>query len=165
MTVAGTVPYPWPYDGGLVPAHTAMVVTGAQRSWAESCPGPAVDAARDNITRLGLTLPAHGGSVVTIHHVRPYRAPSAAPGRAAVPFAFDPGADPLDLGLVADTFVTCAGVDGFFGGRLEAELGARALASVTMSGGIFGGLGTTLAVLDALARTPFPAPAPALTAH
>lgn len=41
---------------------------------------------------------------------------------------------------------------------LDSDLGRRAHASVTMSGGIFGALGTTVALLDALARgRPIPA--------
>ena len=207
--VAATNPYPWPYDGALVPMRTALVVAGAQATWLAASPNG--DVVRDCIASLIAPLQAHGVLVVGLAHVRPsHRSATAGPGRSAVPQIGSVGAEPVGFGGVSvDLTVVTQGIDGFYASPLEAELraagrthllmvgfaseitmdstlrgandrgfeclvltdacapidpvmGAHALASVTMSGGIFGALGTSAAVLATLqapSNTPASTPA------
>ena len=186
-----TVPYPWPYDGCIDPARTAVVVAGAQTGWAaRSSRAAAVGVV---VERVASALRAAGAWVVIIRH-------TAAPGRRLRSLPPRSGDDGWRLALApapSDLVVDAGGVDGFHGGPLDDILrgkgvdhlvlcgygheaavdstlrsandrgyeclvlsdgvapfdddtGARALSSVTMSGGIFGAVGTSLALLAAL---------------
>lgn len=175
--VAGSEPYPWPYDGALVGGSLALVLAGWDRDWATRAVegGPNTAAAAED---LAATVSRVGGLVVTIAH------------RGAPPLEPPEGVDSVAVGA--------AGLDGFWGGPLESVLrgGGRTHLLVTghglegpvhsllrgandrgfecllltdacsaltadcrdasasmvrMSGGIFGAVGTTAAVLDALA--------------
>jgi nicotinamidase-related amidase len=192
--VCGTVPYPWPYDGSLVPQRTALVLCGAQRALVglSEQGGEVLDrvvALADGVRSLGVSVVwvRHGGRT-------PRRATDVLPVRssggwqlASEPHAHDvvvdaPGWDgsfcsELDpvlraggtrtvvlAGFASEITVDstvrtlndrgheclvltdgCAPVDG--------ELGARAHHSLTMSGGIFGALGTIPNLTAALAAT------------
>ena len=195
--VASTVPYPWPYDGALDAARTALVIAGVQPGWmADSTDGEKICA---HIARLIPALQEVGVLVVCLSHVRPAHLPeTAGPVRSAVPVIGTADATAIAFpGAPADLSVVAQGIDGFYASPLEAQLraagrthllmagfaaeitvdstlrgandrgfeclvltdsvahidpslGAHALASVTMSGGIFGALGTSAAVLAAL---------------
>ena len=191
--VAETVPYPWPYDGALDPARTALVICGVQRGLAAVSSDATDVIAR--LAELAAVVRARGGTVMWVRHgTRP--APSAGPstllavrGTSAWELAAPPDA--------ADVIVDASGWDGSFGSDLDptlrafdtrtivlgglaseitvdstvrtlndrgheclvltdgcapadAVLGARAHHSLTMSGGIFGALGTTTHLIDAL---------------
>ncbi|MCU1502100.1 MAG: isochorismatase family protein [Ilumatobacteraceae bacterium] len=191
--VAHTVPYPWPYDRALDPAHTALVICGAQHGLADASVGSTEVIGR--LTQLARVVRAQGGLVMWIRHgARP--APS--PGRRGLlawrgTASWDLVEAPDDADLVIDA----SGWDGSFGSDLDhtlrsldvrtillggfaseitvdstvrtlndrgheclvltdgcapadSDLGARAHASLTMSGGIFGALGTTIHVIAAL---------------
>jgi nicotinamidase-related amidase len=180
VAVAGSRPYPWPYDGDLSPARSALLVAGAQRAWVARCADP--EPVRRRIEALAAALREGGVMVVLV--------------RCAVAPGWEAADDPLPL--PADHVVTAGGLDGFFDSRLDAVLrrGGRdrlgvcgfgmegpvhstlrsandrgyecllladacaavdpALAGpaaeiVTMSGGIFGAVGASGAYLDALA--------------
>ena len=190
-TLPDSDPYPWPWDGCLDGGRLALVITGAQRSWAGSCtdPFPAIAA----LVAIAADVHDIGGSVIAVRHHqhRPSRRPGPLPGPDS------DGGDALPRALVVDATVVAGGIDGFWAsplddllrstgrthlvfGGLAAELtvdstlrsandrgyeclvlsdacapvdpalGARALHSVTMSGGIFGAVGTTRSLRDAL---------------
>ncbi len=200
--VEGTTPYPWPYDGQLVPSTSALVIAGAQGWWAaRTVGGPATVEA---VAGFADRLRAVGVLVVALRHGRPGGVP--APGgptwvREQLPLrgssAWDLVADLAPGDLVIDAM----GVDGFYGSTLDAELRAAgrthllfcglglegpvhstlrrandmgyecltvgdltapleagtraaALSTITMSGGIFGAIGTAAAVEAALATRP-----------
>jgi nicotinamidase-related amidase len=191
LPVAGTVPYPWPYDAehGVDPARFALVVTGAQKHWAPL----ATAAAAANIDELAARIRTIGGLVVLVRHARPAHARPD----AELPETGSADWELIDAPAARDVVVDVAAHDAFLTGSLDLELrahgcdhlllagfasellldstlrsandrgyecltltdavapfdpsvGTRALASITMSGGIFGAVGTTAAVLDAL---------------
>lgn len=177
--VAGTTPYPWPWNGVLDPAGTAVVVVTPTATNA-----PIGAAARPTLGAALAVIDAvrnSGGAVVRVH--------TAPPRRAATVAAFFPG-------LEVDEESTSAGVDGFYGSALESILRRRgidrlvlvgvgietclhstmrsandrgyecllvvdacaaydstlvapAVSMIEMSGGIFGAVGTSTAVIDA----------------
>ncbi|HEY4331336.1 MAG TPA: isochorismatase family protein [Ilumatobacteraceae bacterium] len=193
--VAGTNPYPWPYDGCFEATRCAFLICGAQRQLM----AVSTDVVRVR-QRLGLVadrLRACGGAVLWIRHGTRI----AGPG----PSRLLPVRDTTGWQLVDDTslddVVDATGWDGCFGsgldhvlrsgGRrtvvlggfasevtvdstvrtlndqgheclvltdgcapLDRTLGARAHSSVTMSGGIFGALGTSAALLELLSIQP-----------
>jgi hypothetical protein len=188
--VAGTTPYPWPYDGALSPARVALLVLGWNDEWWAQCHEPA--AAAGVIVSLAVAV----DTVITVDQT-----PPTVHGRLdAEPAA---GSRPdLDARRVE-----AVGVDGFFGGPLDAVLRAAgcdllllaglgleaavhstmrsandrgyecllvvdacapldptlvlpAISMVEMSGGIFGAVGTTAPVLAALAAACSPDPIP-----
>jgi biuret amidohydrolase len=178
VTIAGSEPYPWPWDGCLDPARVAVVIVGWDAVWAAHCH---LDG---ETTQRIVALAAVAPFVVAVSHVPPR-------GLAAG----DPSA-PLDLPSGARA-VTAGGVDGFHEGPLEGllraagrdqlllcgyglegpvhstmrsandrglecllvldacapvdpTLVAASRSMVLMSGGIFGAVGTTAATIDAL---------------
>ncbi len=203
MTVAGTVPYAWPYNGTLTPSSVALVICGAQRQFVDA--SQAAQPARLNIERLKSSMWSFGAVVLASHHL----APGTLSARNGL-------LRPLELGSLADPrseldplidedqrvqVVTCSGYDAFYGSALESilraqiietllvvgfasevvvdstlraandrgfeclvvsdavahidtDLGKHQLSSITMSGGIFGALGSTAAVVAALSLLP-----------
>lgn len=172
-----TSPYPWPYDGDSDPRRLALVVVGAQGSWAERTCEP--DVALEAVERTAKIVRDAGGRVVLVQRE---------------------GAGDALLGPAAgDLVVACTGMSGFAGGPLDLRLraagldhlalgglgletavystmggandrgyeclaladaaaphdrsaGERALSSITMSGGIFGAVGATSDLLDLLGK-------------
>ena len=180
--VAGTTPYPWPYDGALSPERTALIVAGWNDEWWARCHDPA--AVVDRIRRLAESV----DTVITIDHAGPSRSRRS----------FDPTAGSVPT-IAGSSVVTAAGIDAFYGSPLDPVLRSRrtdllllvglglettvhstmrsandrgfecllvvdacapldpdavpnAVSMVEMSGGIFGAVGLTDPVLAALAR-------------
>lgn len=185
-------PYPWPYDGVLEPGRLALVVPGAQTAWLDrSARGGIVATVID---RVASVFRSRGSGVVLIRH-----APATdhqlrlglPPARGSAEWQLAVEVEPGDL------VVDAAGVDGFQGSPLDAELrrrgidhlvlcgfgaeatvdstlrsandrgyecltlvdavapfdevlGRHALSSITMSGGIFGAIASSDALLTAL---------------
>jgi hypothetical protein len=176
--VDGTDPYPWPYDGVLEGATLALVLVGWDDGWSDRCPGGLTVRARGE--ELAAAVVAHGGLVVTVSHRG-----SAALGLAEVHHGVAAhGIDGFHGGPLDDVLrgagcthllVGGFGLEGPVHSTLRSandrgyeclllsdasapltdDLAPSALSSVTMSGGIFGAVGTTPAVLAAL--TPIPA--------
>lgn len=179
MHVAGTDPYPWPYDGCLDGARLALILSGWDEVWAAR--GLDIAVARDACSALALATAAVGGLVVAVAHR---------------------GATALHLPVVGHT-LTADGIDAFHGGPLEGvlrregrthllvagiglegpvhstlrsandrgfecllvadataplttDLTKAAAKTVTMSGGIFGAVGTAAAALAALRQVSTP---------
>jgi hypothetical protein len=178
-TVAHTTPYAWPYDAGLDPARTALVVVSPSGD-----PGPRSGSAEETGARVDAltgSLSSAGGVVVHVTTTPP----SVTTGRTADRSG-------------PDHQLEAAGVDGFFGSRLDhllrslgrdhllvaggwlesnvhstlrsandrgyecllvldactpydVALVAASRSQVEMSGGIFGAVGETVHVLAALA--------------
>jgi nicotinamidase-related amidase len=197
--VAGTKPYPWPFDGDLDPTRTVLLRCGWQHHWADISHD--VDAVVLSLARVADAVNHAGGLVVDIRHgwLTP---PKIAP-RVGLPLVGSVGwrlygsHGPVDgRGVTIDA----AGLDACYGSRLEHHLQAagrdrvvlggfaaeatvdstirtlndrgfeclivrdgcapidrqlleRALHSTTMSGGIFGAVGETDAVVAALAES------------
>jgi len=192
--VAGTEPYPWPYDGGLDPARVALVVAGAS-GWAMSTGTTAVDALAA-LADLSAAVLAAGGTVVLVHH-HCVSAPQARASLGLVRRGPAPGSTPVVEPGPGDRVVDARGVDGFSSSALDLvlrgagvdrlllagvglegpvhstlrsandrgfecltvvdacvawdpALAAASVSSICMSGGIFGAVGTTGAVVAAL---------------
>jgi hypothetical protein len=173
----GTSPYPWPYDGDLDPRRLALVVVGAQGWWVERTVDPA--GALEAVERTAKVVRDAGGTVVPVQRAGAGQSVfDAASGDMVVECTGMSGfaGGPLDLRL------RVAGLDHLAIGGLGLEtavystMGAandrgyeclaladaaaphdratadRALSSITMSGGIFGAIGTTFDLLDLLGK-------------
>jgi nicotinamidase-related amidase len=172
-----TEPYPWPYDGRCDARRLALVVAGAQDWWMARTVEPLV--ALEAMARAAKVVRDAGGAVVVLRHAaRGDLAFDPEPGDVVVSCAGMSGfaGGPLDLRLRA------VDVDRLAVGGLGLEsavystLGAandrgyeclalvdasaphdpavadRALSSITMSGGIFGAVGTTSELSECLAK-------------
>ena len=181
--VAGTTPYPWPWNGELDPSGTAVLVIGPELG------GPAASAPQvAAMSTVVLAARAAGGTVVRVTTAPPRRLDPALAGHAEEPL------------LPADAVAHATGTDGFFGSGLEPLLRSRrierlllvgtaletaihstmrsandrgfecllvidacvpldpdlvapSVSMIEMSGGIFGAVGTSAAVVEALGRT------------
>jgi hypothetical protein len=187
-TVAGTTPYPWPYDGVVDPARLALVVAGHDRRWSGRTPDP--EATAERVDALGEALLAAGALVVRAAHRPAREAPGPAPGLLAgdprVAVVHAAGTDAF-YGSDLDALLRGAGRDHLllagFGlegpvhstlrsandrgyecllladacAPLDPALAPAARSMVEMSGGIFGAVGSTAALLAALPTRP-PAP-------
>jgi nicotinamidase-related amidase len=163
-----TTPYPWPYDGRLDPARFALVVVGAQGWWAARTSESA--SVLDTLERTAKVVRDAGGVVVVVHRAGagepmfPAAAGDEVLGCTGMSgFAGGPldlrlralGRDHLavgGLGLESAVYSTLSGANdrGYECLALadasaphDAHAGERALSSITMSGGIFGAVGTT----------------------
>lgn len=119
--VADTTPYPWPFDGRLDASDLALVVVGAGESWARCVPDDS--AARDNIARLRSEFSAAGMLVVVVRHAWVSNRIRA---------VADP-APPLDA-RGDELAVDACGVDGFYGGALDAVLRRHRRSHLVMCG-------------------------------
>jgi nicotinamidase-related amidase len=195
--VAGTEPYPWPWDGDLRPERLALVITGTQRIHIDA----SIDArtVAERIVTLAGVVRRAGGIVCHVRH-------TAAGDRARplLPRIGDEGWAPALKTEPGDLMVEAHGHDGFHDSGLDLMLrsrgvellavvgmtaevtvsstvrsandrgyecltlidasapieeftGARHLHSVTMSGGIFGAIGDSDALIAALHDSPEPA--------
>jgi len=176
--VAGTRPYPWPYDELLDGSCLALVLAGWDLAWRGRAVA-AADAVEARCAQLARAVRSAGGAVVAVAH------------GANSPMAPPRGGSPA----------RSAGIDGFHGGPLEqllrdegrthlvlaghglegpvhstlrsandrgfecllvadasspltTDCGAAAESMVCMSGGIFGAVGDVDAVVSALAPLP-----------
>lgn len=108
-TVAGSTPYPWPFDSVINPNVTALLVCGGGARWAA---GTRADpSAAQNIDALRPAFAAAGALVIVIEH-DPVFTTLAAVAASAPTLVAGPG----ELGVAA------AGIDGFYGGPLDAVL-------------------------------------------
>jgi nicotinamidase-related amidase len=172
-----TRPYPWPYDEELEPRRLALVIVGAQGWWAERTVDPA--GAIEALERTSKVVRDAGGSVVVVLRAgaeEPLFDPAADDlvMECAGMSGFADG--PLDLrlralgsthlaigglGLETAVYSTVGGANdrGYECLTLadataphDRATAAAALSSITMSGGIFGAVGTTTDLLDLLSK-------------
>ncbi|MEM7342445.1 MAG: isochorismatase family protein [Actinomycetota bacterium] len=108
MTVPGTEPYPWPYDGPLDPQRTALLICGAGVTWAiRTHLDPRVERALDDLRRVAADV---GALTVLIHHDAPHGRPATDLPERPAPKLTAHGHEHL---------VTAAGIDGFYGSELD----------------------------------------------
>ncbi|WP_309709039.1 isochorismatase family protein [Pseudolysinimonas sp.] len=119
--VAGTTPYPWPWNGDLDPRGTAVAVV-TERGFPH--PHPAGEAARVAASEVVETVRAAGGVVLLIETTPPAGAASRGVGSV----------DPAPLAEGADHVVSAVGLDGFFGSPLEALLRSLRLERLVLVG-------------------------------
>ncbi|WP_426573846.1 cysteine hydrolase family protein [Aquihabitans sp. McL0605] len=175
--VEGTDPYAWPYDGRLAGGHLALVLAGWDAGWTSRC--VSIDEPDRCARDLAVAVDALGGLVVRLAHTG--AAPQALPVDAitiAVPGIDGFYASALDdllrtqgrthllvagHGLEAAVHSTLRSANdrGYecllvtdASAPLTTDLEAASASTVTMSGGIFGAIGTTPAVLRALQPVP-----------
>ncbi|MDO9484937.1 MAG: cysteine hydrolase family protein [Actinomycetota bacterium] len=192
--VAGSTPYPWPYDAKIQPATLALIVI-VPGGAAPGITPAAGDAAMASITTLAHAVIDFGATVLHVTTASPVlRA-----GLGATDTDGSAGGEwspPAELPFPATT-LNAVGIDGFFGSQLDSvlrssrithlllaglpletavhstmraandmgyecllvedstaaldpDLKRNTLSMVEMSGGIFGAIGTTAAVLAAL---------------
>lgn len=184
--VANTQPYPWPYDGRLDGPHLALLLAGWDDGWAARA--IASEPATANVAALAGAFAAAGLPIVAVAHdgAAVLTAPAADLAVAALGIdGFHGG--PLDGQLrrrgLTHLVVAGHGVEAAVHSTLRsandrgyecllvadactsltADLAEASAKTVTMSGGIFGAIGATADVVDALAATPDldPIPVPA----
>lgn len=115
-TVAHTTPYAWPYDADLDPARTALVVVGPSGG-----AGPASGSVEETDARvdaLAGALSTLGGVVVSVTTAPPGEAGGRPPGPAG-----------------AGHRLEAAGVDGFYGSRLDHLLRSLGRDRLLLAGG------------------------------
>lgn len=179
MHVVGSRPYPWPYDGVLDPCRLALVVVGAQAWFWERTVGGGevlerVEAAAKVVRDAGglvvvlrhslarqpggdlVVTPVAGDLVVGCSGMSGFSGGSLdgelrrrGVDRLAVGGLGLETALYSTLGAANDRGYECLALaDG--SAPHDAGVGPRAVESITMSGGIFGAVGTTTALCDAL---------------
>ncbi len=176
LHVADTAPYAWPYDGRLDGSHLALVLVGWDQQWAErSEGGPEVTA---RCEQLAAAVVDRGGEVLVVAHGGAAPLPLAVGSRLVGAPALDAWyASPIDpwLRSAGRTHLLVAG-HGLEGPvhstlrsandrgyecllvtdactSLQVDLVDAAAKTVTMSGGIFGAIGSTDPVLAALSTS------------
>lgn len=118
--VEGTTPYPWPYDGDLRGAGTALLVVAP----ASAVPAPEV---ADRVASLAAAVRGAGGAVITVATTAP--APGAAVTRGTPPTVPAPLTSPA-----ADVALAAGGVDGFWAGDLDMVLRLRGVRRLLLAG-------------------------------
>ena len=182
MNVPDTVPYPWPYDGRLGGDVLALVLAGWDEGWRNRCvdPGGALDRCRS----LSAVVRSAGGLVVTVSHwfsqvLGLDGRHEVVPSSGVDGFHGGPLDDVLRQSRRSHLIVAGMGLEGPVHSTLRSandrgyecllvadasaalttDCAESAVSSVTMSGGIFGAVGSTAPVLAALAAiTPGGAP-------
>lgn len=131
--VAGSAPYPWPFDGGPAGGRAAVLAIAAQAGVAGAL---GLGGAPTSLLRLARRARAAGVPVVAI---RAGRRPGAGrplvPGRGLVPERGTPSWHLLPaVEEEASVVVDAAGIDGFYGGDLDLELRARGTTHLVIAG-------------------------------
>lgn len=173
IRVAATEPYAWPYDGRLAGHHLALLLAGWDETWASRAKRS--EPAERRALRLAAAVERAGGLVVVLAHGPAIKLAAGAPS-TTVPV---PGIDGFYASRLDDLLRTQGRTHLLLAGHgveapvhstmrsandrgyecllvtdactaLTEDLGAPSAKQVTMSGGIFGAVGTTDAVLAAL---------------
>ncbi len=124
--VAGTTPYPWPFDGDLAGTGTALVVV-VPDDFAVDPDGHAAE----QFDRLATAVRRAGGVLVVATTTTPARPGRSLPDRRAVPGL---GAPQALAGRAPDLAVRSRGVDAFYGSELDAELRNRGIRRLLLAG-------------------------------
>ncbi len=129
LSVESALPYPWPFDVSVAGSALAVVVAGHDRRWPGRCEfDPALDS---RLVALVDACVSIGALAVALEHIGPEVGAST---EARAPIA-------LRNVVVATTF----GVDGFFGGGLDATLRAAGRTHLVVCGyGLEGPVHSTL---------------------
>lgn len=120
--VAGTTPYPWPWDGGCGGSRLALVVAGWDAGWCSRVDPAHAAAAERSVQALAVAVVGAGGLVLTIGH-----SPAA---RLCRPRAFRHPAAVAG----ASRLIDAAGIDGFHGSGLDATLRSAGATHLLLAG-------------------------------
>ncbi len=119
--VAGSRPYPWPWDGCIEPTSLALLVIQAPGT------GPRASGALATIGPLAELVERTGGTVIRVITHPPFRREHAEPG--------EPGeSSELATVAVAAIVVHSPGWNGFFDSNLDVELRRRGITHLLLSG-------------------------------
>lgn len=121
--VAGTTPYPWPFDGDLDPTGTALLVLSAPTPG-----GPPADVAAAT-ARLARAVRRSGGTVIAAIAQQPPRR-----GRPSPPGGAAPSDGLVPAGVEPDEIVRAGGLDAFHGSDLDLVLRTRGIARLLLAG-------------------------------
>lgn len=179
MHVHGTDPYPWPYDGRLDGAHLALVLAGWDEEWIERAVGAPV--VRAHCGEIAAATLACGGLVIGVAHrgavgLADLRGICVVTAGGIDAFHGGPLDDVLRQEGRTHLLVAGMGLEGPVHSTLRSAndrgyecllvtdatapltttLADAAAKTVTMSGGIFGAVGTTTEALSALHAIPLP---------
>jgi len=115
VRIAGTTPYPWPYDGDLGGAGTAVLVVSPAAPW----PGELDESVLVAVAEVASAIEQAGGAVISLSTAPPPASPEGGP--------------PVGLPTGKHSFAS-AGVDGFYGSGLEAHLRANRIERLVLVG-------------------------------
>lgn len=177
-TVLGSTPYPWPWDGALDHERLALLVVAAPDEPRDPAPSDirergsvlaeAVEACGGVVVEVATTLPV---SARRPPHDPPVARRTHAVAAHGVDGFFDSGLDPLLRSLGRDQLLLCGhwletsvhstmrsandrGLECLLVldacASFEPTLRAAARSQIEMSGGIFGAVGDSAAVIDSL---------------
>ncbi len=124
------VPYPWPYDGRLAPARTALVLVAPQQAFA---PWDPTGRVREACVALRRAAEAAGMATCLVLLGRTALSPSRVPGlpgRGSAGWAPLDGCEPGPATLV----VEAPALDGFYATGLDAALWARGISHLVVAG-------------------------------
>jgi nicotinamidase-related amidase len=127
--VAGSEPYPWPFDGRVDPVGLALVVCGAQRQLVEASVSAAPVASI--LAAASATVRRHRGLVIWVRHgarAARGRSPSWLPAINSVGWSLVEPPEPNDL------VVDAAGWDGCYSSDLDHLLRATHRRQVALGG-------------------------------
>jgi hypothetical protein len=119
--VAGSRPYPWPWDGRIDPASLALLVIQAPGS------APAATVPLDTIGALAELLERAGGTVIQVVTHAPFRRGIAQDTRPTGPSV-------LPVVSAAGPIVHAPGWNGFFDSTLDVELRRRDVTHLLLGG-------------------------------
>lgn len=122
MTVAGTSPYPWPFDGALRMSTTALVVCGAAGPWTTGV--PLCPAAERHLDLLRQAIGAAGLVLLLDHRTEGRWRPGHLTNEPS------PALKPRSH----EVLVQCAGSDGFYGSPLDHLLHNAGVSHVLLAG-------------------------------
>lgn len=166
LTVAGSTPYPWPYDGEL--DSVALVLAGWDESWRDRCIDP-----KPVMGRCDGLMAVADHTIAIAHRGAPsLQADLVVPASGVDSFHGGPLDDVLRALRCTHLLVAGLGLEGPVHSTLRSandrgyecllvtdacaplteDCAASAISSVTMSGGIFGAVGTVAPVLAALSN-------------
>lgn len=146
--VAATTPYPWPYDGDLAGAATALIVVAAADTVRADV------RLRDAVERLASAVDSAGGLVVAATTARAPRRARGADARVERADSLDPADSPEHLGhparsqagpvgggalgllagAMVDEVVLAGGIDAFYGSDLDLLLRTRRIERLLLAG-------------------------------
>ncbi len=132
-SVAGTTPYPWPYDGGCPGGGLALVVAGWDGGWRRRVTGAGAASVEPSLAALAAAVLAAGGTVLTLGHTGPPRL-SLTPGASTWAAGPSGSADGGPPALAGATHLVAAGLDAFWGSGLDAVLRARGATHLLVAG-------------------------------
>ena len=132
-------PYPWPYDGALVPDRLALVICGAQQWFFTRTAQP--NDALDRMARIAALLRPVGACIVAVRHGSDHHHQ----GRPVLPAIGSIEHELIIEASAVDEIIDAAGLDAFYGSNIDAYFRARDIDTLILVGlGLEGPIHSTL---------------------